>query len=75
MIRENNITIMPRLVVLDELPTFFLETFAEELRIVLDWIKENENIIVVGLTATPEPLELIKEFKFENVCLPLPPKY
>ena len=65
-----------RVVILDEIPTLFLEVFAEDLRIVLDWLKEQKNTIVIGLTATPELLlKYVDEFQFENVCLPLPPKY
>ncbi len=56
---------MPRVIFLDEIHSFLLECkFAGVLAFVWDWINEilGTGVIVIGLTATPEPIyEIIEE--------------
>lgn len=84
LLKENQIKVYPKLIVVDEIPTIFSETvFADDLFYVVKWLENNHKVIKVGLTATPEFLmdyikqeEKVKDkFNFKIVDKELGNKY
>lgn len=71
-IRNNEIEVAPKIIIVDEIHSIFSETiFCEDLRIVLEYIAEHSrDLVKVGLTATPQfLLEYIEDDRFSFVII------